>query len=110
VSLVSISACSGADSVMVLSTVADDGFANRGADGEDVDAAYCRDRAIEDKQALAPGYYVDPPRPIAQSRFGLARRGPESKIQKVLLRGKGSGERMSFMIIGLSVTTYPHIG
>jgi hypothetical protein len=93
VSLVSISACSGAASVVVLSAVTDDGFANRRADDLDIEAAYYRDRAIEDKQALTPGYYVDLRRFIAQTGAALARSiRAGSKTQIALLHGKGLGE------------------
>ncbi len=59
VSLVSSSACSGADGVGVLNTVTEDGFARRRVEDLDAEAAYYRHRAIQEEQALGPGYYVD---------------------------------------------------
>jgi hypothetical protein len=74
VSLVSISACSDADGVVVLNTVTDDGFAHRRADDLDTEAAYYRHRAIQEEQALGPGYYVDLLRGMATDHAALAQR------------------------------------
>jgi hypothetical protein len=74
VSLASISACSGVNGVVVLNTVTDDGFARRRADDLDAEAVYYRHRAIQEEQALGPGYYVDLLRGMATCRAALAQR------------------------------------
>ncbi|MGH3784301.1 MAG: hypothetical protein ACRDRO_27695 [Pseudonocardiaceae bacterium] len=74
---VSISASSGADgadSVVVLATVTNDDLARRRADDLDAEAVYYRHRAIQEEQALGPGYYVDLLRGVATERAALAQR------------------------------------
>jgi hypothetical protein len=73
-SLVSISACSDADGVVVLDTVTDDSFAGRRADDLDAEAAYYRHRSIQEEQALGLGYYVDLLRGMATERAAMAQR------------------------------------
>lgn len=74
VSLVSISASPDADGVVALDTVINDDFAHRRADDLDAEAAYYRRRAIQEEQALGPGYYVDLLRGMATDRAAIAQR------------------------------------
>src|SRR5918998_5580958 len=71
---VGISPCSEADALVVLNTVTDDGFTHRRADDLDTEAAYYRHRAIQEEQALGPGYYVDLLRGMATDQAALAQR------------------------------------
>lgn len=74
VSLVSISASPDTDGVVVLDTVINDDFARRRADDLDAEAAYYRHRAIQEEQALGPGYYVNLLRGMATDRAAIAQR------------------------------------
>lgn len=74
VSATSISASSGAGGVVILDTVTNDDVARRRADDLDAEAAYYRRRAIQEEQALGPGYYVDLLRGMAANRAAVARR------------------------------------
>jgi hypothetical protein len=84
VSLVSINASFGAEGVVVPDTVTNDDVARRRADDLDAEAAYYRRRAIQEEQALGPGYYVDLLRGMATGRAALAQR---------IRTGKGSSQR-----------------
>jgi hypothetical protein len=84
VSFVSISASFKAEGVVAPDTVINDGFARRRADDLDAEAAYYRRRAIQEEQALGPGYYVDLLRGMATDRAALAQR---------IRTGKGSSQR-----------------
>ncbi|MGH3923199.1 MAG: hypothetical protein ACRDTT_10080 [Pseudonocardiaceae bacterium] len=59
---------------MVLDTVTNDDAVRRRAEGLDAEAAYYRRRAIQEEQALGPGYYVDLLRGMANDRAALAQR------------------------------------
>jgi hypothetical protein len=72
VSLVNISASPSVDGVVVLDTVINDDFARRRADDLDAEAAYYHRRAIQEEQALGPGYYVDLLRGMATDRAAMA--------------------------------------
>ncbi|HXT42499.1 MAG TPA: hypothetical protein VN748_00050, partial [Pseudonocardiaceae bacterium] len=74
VSLVSISAMPGVEGVVVRDPVITDDFARRRADSLDAEAAYYRHRAIQEEQALGPGYYVDLLREMATDRAAMALR------------------------------------
>jgi hypothetical protein len=74
VSLVSISASPGVEGVVVRDTVINDDFACRRADSLDAEAAYYRHRAIQQEQAVGPGYYVDLLREMAADRAAMAQR------------------------------------
>ena len=74
VSLVSTSASPGVDGVVVRDTVINDDFARRRADNLDVEAAYYRNRALQEERALGPGYYVDLLRGMATDRAAMAQR------------------------------------
>jgi len=58
VSLVSISASPGVEGMVVRDPVITDDFARRRADSLDAEAAYYRHRAIQEEQALGPGYGI----------------------------------------------------
>lgn len=73
-SIASISASSSADGVVILDTVTNDDFVRRRADDLDAEAAYYRHRAIQEEQALGPGYYVDLLRGMATDRAAVAQR------------------------------------
>ena len=92
--------------VVVLNTVTDIGFANRGADDLGVEAVYSRDRAIGHKQTLAPGYYVDLRRTIAQLVAALAWSiRTVSNTQKCCHVAKVCTNAWPSLIIVLSATT-----
>ncbi len=74
VSLVSISASPGVEGVVVRDPVITDDFARRRADSLDAEAAYYRHRAIQEEQALGPGYYVDLLREMATDQATMAQR------------------------------------
>jgi hypothetical protein len=74
VSRVGISASPSADGVVVLDTAIYDDFARRRADSLDAEAAYYHRRAIQEEQALGPGYYVDLLRGMATDRAAMAQR------------------------------------
>jgi hypothetical protein len=74
VSLISISASSDADGVVALDTVINDDFARRRADDLDAEAAYYRHRAIQEEQALGPGYYVNLLQDMATDLAAIAQR------------------------------------
>ncbi|MGH2392148.1 MAG: hypothetical protein ACRDGH_01440 [Candidatus Limnocylindria bacterium] len=59
---------------MVLDTVINDDLARRRADALDAEAAYYRQRAIQEEQALGPGYYVNLLRGMAAGRAAIAQR------------------------------------
>ncbi|MGH3801523.1 MAG: hypothetical protein ACRDTD_15590 [Pseudonocardiaceae bacterium] len=59
---------------MKLDTVINDDVARHRADALDAEAAYYRRRAIQEEQALGPGYYVDLLRRMATDRAALAQR------------------------------------
>ena len=65
---------SGAEDVGVLATLTNDDVARRCADDLDAEAAYYRHRAVQEEQALGPGYYVDLLRGVATDRAVLAQR------------------------------------
>jgi hypothetical protein len=60
--------------VGVRDTVINDDFARRRANNLDAEAAYYRHRAIQEEQALGPGYYVDLLREMATDRAAMAQR------------------------------------
>jgi hypothetical protein len=60
--------------VVVLDTVTNDDFARRRPDDLDAEAAYYRHRAVQEEQALGPGYYVDLLRGMATERAAVAQR------------------------------------
>ena len=73
-SLMSLDARCGAENGVVCSPVTvDDSFRLR-ADELDAEAAYYRRRAIQEQQALGPGYYVDLLRAMATDRATRAQR------------------------------------
>lgn len=74
VSLVSSSASPDTDGGVALDTVINDNIARRRADDLDAEAAYYRRRAIQEEQALGPGYYVNLLRGIATDRAATAQR------------------------------------
>jgi hypothetical protein len=74
VSLISVNASSGAEGVVVLNAVTNGDSARRRADDLDAEAAYYRRRAIQEEQALGPGYYVDLLRGMATSQAAMAQR------------------------------------
>jgi hypothetical protein len=74
VPLVNISALPGVDGVVVLDTVINDDFARSRADALDAEAGYYGRRAIQEEQALGPGYYVDLLRGMATDRAAMAQR------------------------------------
>jgi hypothetical protein len=74
VSLLSVSASSSDEGVVVRNTVTNNDFARRRADDLDAEAAYYRHRAIQEEQALGPGYYVDLLRGMANDRAMMAQR------------------------------------
>lgn len=74
VSIASIAASSGAEGVVKLDTVINDDAVRHRADALDAEAAYYRRRAIQEEQALGPGYYVDLLRGMATDRAALAQR------------------------------------
>ena len=71
---VSISASSSADGVAVLDAVVNNDFVRSRADELDAEAAYYGRRAMQEQQALGPGYYVDLLRGMAAGRATMARR------------------------------------
>jgi hypothetical protein len=73
-SLVSVGVSPGADDVAVRETVIHEEFYRRRADDLDAEAAYYRDRAIQEERALGPGYYVDLLRDMAADRAAMAQR------------------------------------
>lgn len=58
----------------VLNTVTDDTFARSRAEALDAEAAHYARRAIQEQQALGPGYYVDLLRGMATDRAAMAQR------------------------------------
>jgi hypothetical protein len=72
VSPVSMSASPSVKGVMVFDTVINDDFACRCPDDLDAEAAYYRHRAIQEEQALGPGYYVDLLRGMATKQAAMA--------------------------------------
>lgn len=74
VSLISIGALPEADGVVVLDTVIKDAFSGSRADQLEAEAAYYHHRAIQEKQALGPGYYVDLLWGMASDRAAMAQR------------------------------------
>jgi hypothetical protein len=74
VPLVSISTSPAVEGVGVRDTVINDDFARRRANNLDAEAAYYRHRAIQEEQALGPGYYVDLFREMATDRAAMAQR------------------------------------
>lgn len=74
VSLISIGASLGADGVVAFDTVINDDFDRRRAAALDAEAAYYSHRAIQEEQALGPGYYVDLLRGMATDRAAMAQR------------------------------------
>ena len=57
-------------------TVTNDDVTYRRAEDLDAEAAYYQRRAIQEEQALGPGYYVDLLRGMANDRAALAQRIP----------------------------------
>jgi hypothetical protein len=74
VSLISIGASLGANGVVALDTVINDDFDRSRADALDAEAAYYGHRAMQEEQALGPGYYVDLLRRMATDRAAMAQR------------------------------------
>jgi hypothetical protein len=74
VSFISVNASSGVERVVVLNTVTHDDSARRRVEALDAEAAYYRHRAIQEEQALGPGYYVDLLRDMATDRATMAQR------------------------------------
>jgi hypothetical protein len=74
VNLVSVGVSPGADGVAGRETVFQEDFIHRRADDLDAEAAYYRDRAIQEERALGPGYYVDLLRDMAADRAAMAQR------------------------------------
>jgi hypothetical protein len=74
VSFISVDASCGAEDVVVLNTVTNEDSARRRADDLDAEAAYYRHRAIQEEQALGPGYYVDLLRSMATNQASMAQR------------------------------------
>jgi hypothetical protein len=65
--------CGAADKVVCTPVTVGDSFRLR-ADELDAEAAYYRRRAIQEQQALGPGYYVDLLRAMAADRAARAQR------------------------------------
>jgi len=63
----------GAQQVVVTTTTIDAAARHR-ADELDVEATYYHRRAIQEQQALGPGYYVDLLRAMATDRAAMAQR------------------------------------
>ncbi len=74
VSLDNVGISPGVDGETVLDSVIQDDFARRRADNLDTEAAHYRHRAIQEEQALGPGYYVDLLRDMAADRAAMAQR------------------------------------
>ena len=64
----------GADGVVAFDTVINDDFDRRRAAALDAAAAYYSHRAIQEEQALGPGYYVDLLQRMATDRAAMAQR------------------------------------
>ncbi|MGH8571466.1 MAG: hypothetical protein ACREX8_02670 [Gammaproteobacteria bacterium] len=73
-SLVSINASPGADRGGILDPVVNNDFPRSRADELDAEAAYYAHRAMQEEQALGPGYYVDLLRGMAADRTAMAQR------------------------------------
>ena len=65
---------SGTAQQVVVTTITVDASARHRADELDAEAAYYRRRAIQEQQALGPGYYVDLLRAMATDRAAMAQR------------------------------------
>ena len=73
-SLIRVDASCGAADKVVCTAVTVHGSARLHADELDAEAAYYRRRAIQEQQALGPGYYVDLLWAIATDRAAMAQR------------------------------------
>jgi hypothetical protein len=73
-SFISVNTSSPAVGVVVPNTLTHDDSARRRAEDLDAEAAYYRHRAIQEEQALGPGYYVDLLRDMATDRAAMAQR------------------------------------
>jgi hypothetical protein len=76
----SVISCDAAQQV-VVTTITIDAPARHRADKLDAEAAYYRRRAIQEQQALGPGYYVDLLRAMATDRAAMAQRIRTGKTQ-----------------------------
>jgi hypothetical protein len=74
ISPIDISVSPRIDGVRVHNTDSDNDPAHSRADSLDAEAAYYRHRAIQEEQALGPGYYVDLLRSMARDRATMAQR------------------------------------
>lgn len=86
VSPISVDVSSGDESVVVPDAVTNEDSARRRADDLAAEAAYYRQRAIQEEQALGPGHYVDLLWSIATSQAAMAQR---------IRTGKGASSRPS---------------
>jgi hypothetical protein len=73
-SFISVNTSFPAVGVVVPNTLTHDDSARRRAADLDAEAAYYRHRAIQEEQALGPGYYVDLLRDMATDRAAMAQR------------------------------------
>jgi hypothetical protein len=73
-SVISVNTSFPAVGVVVPNTLTHDDSACRRAEDLDAEAAYYRHRAIQEEQALGPGYYVDLLRDMAADRAAMAQR------------------------------------
>jgi hypothetical protein len=66
---------------VVVTTITIDAPARHRADELDAEAAYYHRRAIQEQQAIGPGYYVDLLRTMATDRAAMAQRIRTGKTQ-----------------------------